>query len=229
MAKVSKFAPADRRAPLLLVLLAAIAFLQLSSLSLVAVPVARAARICHAPRLSGLTLSVARLRSKHAGCALRLKGAKLEQVRVQTVLRQSPAAGRRSSSVTVWLNPFCNGSAAYGPDIQEPTVSAGPTELISGFYLRGGPLKLYSTPRCKRPEPEAGAGTVEVMDATGSLVASASSTQGQLVTVALPAGSYTIRGTFLDSELNGTHPIGTESLVIPAGHTVRQDFFLDVP
>jgi hypothetical protein len=160
---------------------------------------------------------------------LRVRGAKLEQARIQTVERQSPGTGRRTATVTVWLNPFCNGSAAYGPQIEEPTITAGPTELISGFYVSGGPLSLFSDPRCRRPEPKSQAGTVEVTNAAGTLVASVSSMQGQLVEIPLPAGSYTIRGTFLDDEQNSIRPTSSESLVIPAGHSVRQDFFLDVP
>jgi hypothetical protein len=188
-----------------------------------------ASKVCHAPQLRGLTLDVARLKAAKAGCKLRLKGAALKQPEVQTVDRQSPPAGRHSSTVTVWLNPFCVGSAAYGPAIAEPTVTPGPTELVSGFYLDGGPLARFSAPNCKRPEPPPGAGMVEVTNAAGALVAMQTSTTGRLVKIPLPAGSYTIRGTFLNATLNGTHPTEMQSLTIPAGHAVRQDFFLPVP
>ena len=188
-----------------------------------------ASKVCHAPQLRGLTLEVARLKAAKAGCKLRLKGAAVKQPEVQTVDRQSPSDGRHSSTVTVWLNPFCFGSAAYGPGIAEPTVMPGPTELVSGFYLDGGPLARFSAPDCKRPEPPPGAGVVEVITATGALVATQTSTTGHLVKIPLPAGSYTIRGTFLNATINGTHPTETQSLTIPTGHTVRQDFFLSVP
>jgi hypothetical protein len=108
-------------------------------------------------------------------------------------------------------------------------VTPGPTELLSGFYVRGGPALMFSAPGCKRPEPKPDAGTVEVLDASGAVVATASSTAGVLVQIALAPGSYTIRGTFKSAEINSGHPQDTESLSIPAGHTVRQDFFLDVP
>jgi hypothetical protein len=101
----------------------------------------------------------------------------------------------------------------------------GPTELVSGFYLDGGPLARFSAPDCKRPEPPPGAGVVEVITATGALVATQTSTTGRLVKIPLSAGSYTIRGTFLNATINGTHPTETQSLTIPTGHTVRQDFF----
>ncbi len=228
---MAELARATRKARLLPValILASIAIAGPVSGTLAAGPAARAGRVCHAPRLTGLTLAAARVRSKHAGCQVRLKGALLEVAGLQTIQRQFPAPGRRSSSVTVWLNPSCRGSAAYGPDIAEPTVSAGPTELISGFYVVGGPLTLFSTPHCQRPQPEPGAGTVEVIDAAGGLVASATSTQGRLVMIPLPPGSYTMRGTFLGAEMNSAPPIRSEPLVVTAGKTVRRDFFLDAP
>jgi hypothetical protein len=189
-----------------------------------------AAKACRVPRLIGLTLSVARQRAAHAGCALRLKGAPLERVQVQTVGLQSPKAGRRAESVTVWLNPFCVREAAYGPEISEPLVTIGPTKLITGFYLVGGPPKTrFSTPHCKLPEPSPGAGIVEVMNPGGAIVATKTSREGHFVEIPLAAGSYTIRGTFLNAIINGVHPIHTESVVIPASHTVRQDFFFNIP
>ena len=80
---------------------------------------------CHVPRITGLTLSVAREPAAHAGCTLRVKGAALKQSSIQTVDRQLPAAGGRSSSVTLWLNPFCRGSAAYGPGLRSPSSGRG--------------------------------------------------------------------------------------------------------
>ena len=201
-----------------------------ASVTATARPTATASKGCHVPRLTGLTLEVARVRAAHARCTLRVKGAPLDQARIQTVERQSPAGGRRSSSsVTVWLNPVCRGSAAYGPTIKEPVVTNGPTELVSGFYLDGGPLSTFSDPNCLRPEPPPDAGTVEVIDASGVVVATSTSATGHFVKIPLPAGSYTIRGTFLDATINGAHPTKAESVVIPPYDTVRQDFFLSIP
>jgi hypothetical protein len=105
----------------------------------------------------------------------------------------------------------------------------GPTELVSGFYLTGGPLRRFSDPGCKRPAPPPGAGMVEVMNpTTGALVATQTSEHGDFVKIPLPAGSYTIRGTFLGATINGVHPHETESVVIPPDRMVRQDFFLSV-
>ncbi|HEV3046613.1 MAG TPA: carboxypeptidase-like regulatory domain-containing protein [Solirubrobacteraceae bacterium] len=185
---------------------------------------------CRAPRLAGLTVAEARTRAARAGCALRMRGAPLKLASVQTVLRQSPASGSRAARVTVWLNPMCFGSAASGPGLQEPVLKAGPTGLISGFYLAGGPLARFSTPGCHRPAPPPGAGTVEVLDpATGAVLATQTSGEGAFVRIPLPAGPYTIRGTFLDATTNGAHPTITQSVSIPAGYSVRQDFVLAVP
>jgi hypothetical protein len=159
---------------------------------------------------------------------LRLSGAPLERANIQTVARQLPAVGRRASAVTLWLNPFCFAETLYGPGLNEPVITTGPTKLVSGFYLIGGPPTPFSTPQCARPTPSPGAGVVEVVNSSGSLVAAATSSRGQFVELALPAGVYAITGTFLDATVNGTHPKQTRSVLIPAGDSVRRDFFLNV-
>ena len=185
--------------------------------------------LCVVPNLAGLTVSEAEASAAHAGCTLNIEGGPLKRAEVQMVERQSPEPSQLSGSVTVWADPFCAGSAASGPLIQEPMVTPGPTELVSGFFLAGGPLYLFSTHECKRPEPSPGAGTVEVMDASGALVATVTSAPGHFVEIPLPAGSYTIRGTFLQAFINGVNPNETESVEITQGDTVRQDFVLDIP
>ena len=192
-------------------------------------PAVAAGRSCHVPKLTGLTLSAARERAAHAHCRLHVKGAVREGAAIQTVERQSPARGGRSSRVTVWLNPVCHREAAYPPELKEPLVTPGPTELVSGFFLVGGPLRQFSTPGCKLPAPSPGAGTVEVKNASGEVVATQTSVSGHFVAIPLPAGSYTITGTFLNATVNGVHPKESEAVTIPSGHTVRQDFFLNVP
>ena len=154
----------------------------------------------------------------------------LKQPTIQTVERQLPAADRRSASVTVWLNPFCFGSAAYGPGLEEPVVRPGPTELVSGFYLDGGPLVRFSDPGCRRREPSPEAGVVEVFNATtGALLTTQTSTGGHFVEMPLPPGSYKLLGTFVNPHNSPTPPTTIRSLEIPPGHTVRQDFFLSIP
>lgn len=125
--------------------------------------------------------------------------------------------------------PPCAGEAAYGPNIEEPLITPGPTELVSGFYLVGGPIVLYSAPNCERLAPLPGPGTVEVMNASGAVVARQSSSYGSFIEIPLPPGSYTITGTFLEANSNDGHPQQTAPVVIPAGSTVRQDLFLNIP
>lgn len=186
---------------------------------------------CHAPLLEGLTFKLARVIAGRAGCNIRVKGNPVAMARIQTVARQSPTAGGVASTVTVWLNRVCRKGGGDEPEIHEPEITVGPTKLVSGFYVVGGPAPHYfSAPRCPRhPEPPPGAGTVEVIDASGAVVATQTSVARQFVQIPLPAGSYTIRGTFLNATVNGVHPTRSESVVIPAGHTVRQDFSLSVP
>jgi len=185
---------------------------------------------CRVPRLTDLTLTAARERGARAGCTLTVKGAALRTASIQTVSGQSPAPGRRASRVTLWINPLCSGSAAIGPGIDEPLLTPGPTELLSGFYLDGGPLEFFSLPGCRRPEPKSGPGTVQVLNpTTGSLVASGTSTEGHLVTIPLPPGSYTIVGTFGAATVNEHPATQTLSVQVTPGFTVRQDFILQVP
>lgn len=149
---------------------------------------------------------------------------------MQTVQRQSPLAGGHGSRVSVWINPFCSGSAATPPQIAEPKVTPGPTELVSGFYLDGGPLRRFSTQGCRRPEPMSGGGTVQVLNpATGAVLATGQAGVGHLVEIHLAAGAYTAVGTFENAVVNGAHATRTITVQIPAGRTVRQDFTLNVP
>lgn len=185
---------------------------------------------CRVPRLTGLTLTSAEKRAAHAGCKLQVKGARINEAAIQTVERQAPNARGRAIEVTVWINPSCRREADYAPEIKEPVVTPGPTELVSGFYLVGGPdSRHFSTPGCRLPAPSPGSGTVEVLGASGALLARQTSKSGHFVEIPLPPGSYTVNGTFLDATSNGVHPKETESVIIPPDHTVRQDFFLNIP
>lgn len=192
---------------------------------------AHKASVCRVPRLTGLVLSVARERSAKAGCRIRLAGAHVQLSGVQTIRRQTPRGGRHGQVVTVWVNPVCSGSAAAGPGISEPLVTTGPTELISGLYIVGGPLRLWSEPHCMPRPGEPGAGTVTVRDpANGSIVAAQTITRGHLATIALAPGTYTIQGTFANATINSQPGESFPTTVeIPAGKTIRQDVFLNVP
>jgi len=193
-------------------------------------PPVRAA-ICRVPRLTGLVLVVARPRAAKAGCTLRLLGAPVERPTVQTIRRQSPRPGRHVRVITVWVNPLCSGSAARGPGLSEPLVTRGPTELVSGFFLDGGPLRHWSEPRCGARRGTPGAGTITVSNAAGTVVvATQSVTDGKFGRIPLAPGTYTLTGTFANAFSNGqrikTRP---QTVTIGRGQTVRQDVVESIP
>ena len=66
-------------------------------------------------------------------------------------------------------------------------------------------------------------------NAAGAVVATQAVASGSLATIALPAGSYTVTGTFLDWTRNGQHPVESMSVEIPPNRTVRKDFVLSIP
>jgi hypothetical protein len=189
------------------------------------------ASVCRVPRLSGIVVSVARERAAKAGCHLRLLGAPVTDPYIQTVRLQRPSAGHHSRAVTLWVNPICGDSALTGPGSSEPSLTAGPTELISGLYIVGGPLRLRSEPRCTVHPGVAGPGTITVRDAASSaIVASQTVTGGHLATIPLAPGTYTVEGTFGNATINNQAGQSFPTTVqIPAGETVRQDTFLNVP
>jgi hypothetical protein len=105
----------------------------------------------------------------------------------------------------------------------EPRVLAGPTELVSGLYLQGGPLPRAGC----RPEPRGPlAGTLTVYSArTGRRVARETlRSAGHLFAIRLRPGTY---------RLTAAEPGGlrtrAQTVRIPADRTVRQDVFIDVP
>jgi hypothetical protein len=191
----------------------------------------RPTSVCSVPRLTSLVLSLARERAAKAHCKIRLEGASVSLPPVQTIRAQTPAEGHHARVLTLWLNPLCSGSAAAGPGLNEPLITAGPTELVSGLYVVGGPLTRWSEPRCKPHPGEPRAGTITVTDAAnGAIVASQAVSRGQLATIPLAPGKYTIRGTFANATINERLAQSFPTTVeVSAGKTVRQDVFLGVP
>lgn len=172
----------------------------------------------------------ARERVAKAGCHIRVLGAPLEGPQIQTIRRQSARPGQLRRTVTVWVNPMCWGSSALGPRKSEPILTPGPSELVSGLYLVGGPARQWSAPSCDTLVGTPGAGTITVTDpASGVVVASATVGEGQLAKLALPAGTYTVVGTFAHA-FTGTQHMQSRprTVAIPARTTVRQDVSVDI-
>ena len=190
-----------------------------------------AVSVCRVPRLSGIVVSLARARAAKAGCQVRLLGAPVTDPGIQTIRLQRPSARHHGRTVTLWVNPICGDSALTGPGISEPSLTAGPSELISGLYIVGGPLRLRSEPRCTFHPGIPGPGTITVRDAaTSAIVASQTVTGGHLAPIPLTPGTYTVEGTFGNATINNQAGRSLATTVqIAAGETVRQDVFLNVP
>ena len=104
----------------------------------------------------------------------------------------------------------------------EPVYRSGPTGLVSGLYVQGGP---YPAPPCK-PQPRGPyAGTVRVLDPqTGATVAQQSVKDGHLAHIRLASGRYDVTGRFA-----GGYTPPAVKIRVKAGRKVRQDVFQDVP
>jgi hypothetical protein len=191
---------------------------------------ARPMGACRVPHLTGVVVAVARRRLTKAGCRVRLLGASVKRPDIQTIARQNARPGQQRRVVTAWVNRLCSGSAAPGPPLGEPFVSAGPTELISGLYLAGGPHRFRSARRCDSIAGTPGAGTIAVTNTRTGETVTSTVAQGHLTTIRLPAGTYTLVGTFANAISNGQQMQSfPKTVTIPAGRTVRQDAVVNIP
>ena len=104
----------------------------------------------------------------------------------------------------------------------EPVYRSGPTMLVTGLYIQGGPVP---PPPCK-PQPRGPyAGTVRVTDPrTGRVVARQSVRDGHLAHIRLAVGRYKVTGHF-----SGGATAPAVKVRVRAGRRVRQDIFEDVP
>lgn len=135
------------------------------------------------------------------------------------VLGQASAANRPSRPVAATDCP--HPSVPVPPN--EPVYRAGPTELVSGLYIQGGPVP----PRPCQPEPRGPyAGRITVASAkTGHTVASQSVADGHLAHIRLGPGRYTVSGRFASGGRTSYSP----TVRIRRDYRVRQDVFEDVP
>jgi hypothetical protein len=121
----------------------------------------------------------------------------------------------------------CRRSAAPGPPHGEPFIRRGPTSLVSGLFLDGGPLRRHSSCRSGTPSP----GTIEVLDPTNAhLIVLQHVPTGKLANIRLAPGRYLVRGTFANATSNGkaiqTLPVG---VLIRAYQIVRRDVVANIP
>jgi len=193
---------------------------------------ATAAANCRpAPALRGLTLAAARLKAARAGCRLSVSNPGSQDDALRVVASQAARRGPRGSTIDLRLGPLCMTLRSPGPPPHEPLIKSGPTELVSGLFLAGGPVSLYSAARCWSFVGTPSAGTITLTDrATGARVAKQTVAEGQLAQFRLAPGSYTITGTFADAVAGGV-PLTTpaQTVDIPQGDTVRQDVVASIP
>jgi hypothetical protein len=104
----------------------------------------------------------------------------------------------------------------------EPTLTAGPSELVAGIYEQGGAL----IPNCPQRARGPYAGTLTITSVrTGRVVARRTlHSQGRLFVVRLAPGRYRLSG-----QITGGPLAVRETVTIPARTTVRQDLFVDLP
>jgi hypothetical protein len=179
---------------------------------------------CVTPKLVGLTERAAAHRASAAGCVVHLTGARLKRATVQTVAGQAPAPGTPSATVRLTLNPLCFGSALAGPPHDEG-MRPGPTELITGLYLVGGPALAYSSPHCRQKPGTPGPGTIDVLDPNGrTVIASQTAKRGRLATFRLPPGRYQVSGRADPDNVSLAQPF-----TIRAGYTTRRYVIEPVP
>jgi hypothetical protein len=179
---------------------------------------------CVAPAVAGLTERAAAARLHAAGCRVAVRGAALKQPAVQTVARQTPRAGSRTAGVVLWVNPLCVRSAAAGPP-HDQGRRRGPTELITGLFIEGGPAVVFSAPGCRYPPGRPTAGTIQVLDpATGAVVRSRTIHRGRYLTFRLAPGRYLVRGRLGHQSTTQPATVG-----IRPGFTTRRYVVEDVP
>ncbi len=186
---------------------------------------------CIAPDVVGVSLAMARDTLNASGCSLQLRQLPAhghfvtpsEPDKRQLVGSQRPGKGARTSGVTLWLKPLCSQPAEPGPETVGPSSEKGPTELIAGLFLDGGPLRLAA--RCK-PAKTAG-GTLTVATSSGQVVAQRAVRPGSYGVFPLKPGSYVVSGT-LGGASSAAQPRPRQVKVL-AKHSTRLNLVVSIP
>jgi hypothetical protein len=187
-----------------------------------------AARRCTVPDVVGVNLGMARRAIASSGCSVLVRQLPAHGSFVtpaspdqrQIVASQSPRSGATASAVIVRLEPLCRQPAQPGPDPRAAGTKKGPTELIVGMFLRGGPLQ--TAPRCRRGTTSAG--TLTVATPAGHVVAQHAVRQGRFAVFPLKPGAYVLSGVFAA----GAHP-PPQQVTIAAHRTTRLNLTADIP
>lgn len=188
---------------------------------------------CVAPDVVGVSLAEARRTLRGSGCGVTIRQLPAHGRYVtppspdarQLVGRQRPSAGAHSQAVTVWVKPLCAQSALPGPDRVGPEQHKGPTELVAGLYLAGGPLRM--TPHCRKALPEAG--TVTVSTPSGTVIARRSVRDGRFAIFPLAPGSYVLDGALAGGSGSARAAFPQTAFTIAARRTTSVNLVASVP
>jgi hypothetical protein len=192
---------------------------------------AGSAGACIAPDVVGVNLAMARRALGDSGCGVAVRQLPAHGSYVtpasadgrQLVARQSPSAGAHSQAVTVWLKPLCAQPANPGPQQRGPLVEKGPTELVAGLYLQGGPRQ--TSPSCRRGASQAG--TVTVSTPAGKVIARRAVRAGHFGIFPLAPGQYVVAGT-LAAHGGSPSRLPRAPVTLAARRTTRLNLVADV-
>ena len=108
---------------------------------------------------------------------------------VATTITTPASAPPTTSTPTTTTPTDCRPT---GPPVL-PAAGPGPTAVVGGIYIVGGAVNPPDCVGHTAPTPPT-AGTVQVVDGAGNVVATQMVPAGQTFTIAVPPGTYTIRG-----------------------------------
>ena len=123
--------------------------------------------------------------------------------------------------MTVSLRPLCQQPAQPGPDSRRPVSSSGPTELVAGLYLEGGPVQ--TSPHCRHGTPSSGILTVTTPD--GRIVTRRAVRAGRFAVFPLKPGRYLLAGSVAGP---GQPQVEPQPVTIAAHRTTRLNVVADV-
>ncbi len=186
---------------------------------------------CVAPDVVGVNLAMARRALNASGCGVAVRQLPGHGPYVtpsgpdgrQLVDRQSPAGGGRTRAVTLFLEPLCAQPAQPGPKHDGAEQRRGPTELVAGVYLQGGPLRTSA--RCRNALPEGG--TLTVSSSAGNVLASRRVREGHFAVFPLAPGSYVLAGSV--SRAGARLSVPATAFTIAARRTTRVNAVVVLP
>jgi hypothetical protein len=107
-----------------------------------------------------------------------------------------------------------------------PAAGPGPTAVVGGIYIAGGAVNPPDCAGHTAPTPPT-AGTVQIVDAAGNVVATQSVPPGQTFTIAVPPGTYTVQGGPGSGSANFCHANGP--VTVTKGNQTPVAVVCDVP